>query len=462
MSKTQQLAQLFRHAIEQGQLRAGDRMPSLRQLCQDHAVSLTTAQRAYAELERQGLVQALPRSGFRVCAPAIRSSQPEPPAMQALRMEHLTTALPMPWGCPFINPALINTTPMNRALGRALQDYRSALSSTPLEGFDGLRRELGLHYLSQGIALNGDELLITCGGMEALTLAMRAAVSASGSQSMVVVTPAFPAALEQLRHLGIAILPAALSEQGCLDLSALENTLREQRPAGIVLMANFQHPTGLIMPEAQKRALVALAEQYRVCIIEDDTYRELYFGTQGATPLKAYDRSGTVLHCASFSKSLAPGYRVGWIAAGRLSDTVRGLKLCSSLGTPLPSQMALARLLATGQHGDMLTRLRASLRQRRDAMVQQIMESFPAGSRLLRAEGGYFQWVVLPEGLDAAALLPLAIEQGIHYAPATLFYPHVVSANALRLNFSFFDPLHQREGVALLGALLRQAQEQAD
>jgi DNA-binding transcriptional MocR family regulator len=117
-----------------------------------------------------------------------------------------------------------------------------------------LRRELGLHYLSQGIGLAGDELLITCGGMEALTLAMRAAVSASGSQSMVVVTPAFPAALEQLRHLGIAILPAALSEQGSLDLSALEDMLREQRPAGIVLMANFQHPTGLLMPEAQKRA----------------------------------------------------------------------------------------------------------------------------------------------------------------------------------------------------------------
>lgn len=459
MSKTQQLAQLLRQAIEQGQLRPGDRMPSLRRLCQDHAVSLTTAQRAYAELERQGLLQALPRSGFRVCAVPAGSRQPEAHADGALRMEHLTAALPMPWGCPFINPALINTTPMNRALSRALQDYRAALSSTPLEGFDGLRRELGLHYLSQGIALAGDELLITCGGMEALTLAMRAAVSASGSQSMVVVTPAFPAALEQLRHLGIAMLPAALSEQGCLDLGALEDTLRQQRPAGIVLMANFQHPTGLLMPEAHKRALVALAEQYRVCIIEDDTYRELYLGKQAAAPLKAYDRSGTVLHCSSFSKSLAPGYRVGWIAAGRLSDTVRGLKLCSSLGTPLPSQMALARLLATGQHGDMLTRLRASLRNRRDAMQQQIRESFPAGSRLLQPEGGYFQWVILPEGLDSAALLPLAIEQGIHYAPATLFHPQPVPANALRLNFSFFDPLQQRGGIALLGALLAQAQQ---
>lgn len=457
MSKTQHLAQLFRQAIEQGQLHAGDRMPSLRRLCQDHGVSLTTAQRAYAELERQGLLQALPRSGFRVCPQPLpaRSTAAEPG--QSLRMEHLTTALPMPWGCPFINPALINTTQMNRALSRALQDYRSALSSTPVEGFDGLRRELGLHYLSQGIALAGDELLITCGGMEALTLAMRAAVSASGSHSMVVVTPAFPAALDQLHHLGITILPAALSEDGCLDLAALDLTLQQQRPAGIVLMANFQHPTGLLMPEAQKRALVALAERHRVCIIEDDTYRELYFGKQGAAPLKAYDRSGNVLHCSSFSKSLAPGYRVGWIAAGRLSNTVRGLKLCSSLGTPLPSQMALARLLATGQHGDMLERLRASLRGRRDVMQQQIRESFPVGSRLLQPEGGYFQWVILPEGMDSAALLPLAIEQGIHYAPSALFYPQQAPANALRLNFSFFDPLHQRDGIALLGALLGQA-----
>ncbi|KMN35505.1 MULTISPECIES: PLP-dependent aminotransferase family protein [Chromobacterium] len=461
MSKTSQLSQRFRHAIEQGHLRPGDRMPSLRKLCLDHKVSITTAQRAYAELEKQGLIESLPRSGFRVLglsSLSLRQAPPLPDHPGEFRAEHLTMALPMPWGCPFMNPVLINTTPLTRALTRALSDYRYALSSTDSEGYEGLRRELALRYLAQGVELDGEEMLITCGGMEALNLAIRAVARLSGSDCMLVITPAFPPIFEQLEQLALRPVGFNCPPGQPLDLERLEALLIQHQPAAIIAMPNFQHPTGQVMSDSQKAALLALAERHRVPIIEDDTYRELYFGEGAPLPLKAFDQRGSVLHCSSFSKSLAPGYRVGWIAAGRFRDSVMGLKLCSSLATPLPSQMALARLLAGGHHEDMLSLLRQRLQNNLAALQQQIATHFPADCRMALPLGGYFLWVELPPGVDCRRLLPMAMQQGLHFAPSQLFHtPGQDAGNAMRLNFSFYDPLQQRSGVPLLAELLSPA-----
>ena len=457
MNKTGQLSQRFRHAIEQGHLRAGDRMPSLRKVCQDHKISITTAQRAYAELEKLGLIESLPRSGFRVLArsSALPSNLPLNSDGSGIRIEHLTSALPMPWGCPYMNPALINTTPLNRALTRALRDYRYALSGNASTGYEGLRRELTLRYLAQGVELDGDELLVTCGGMEALSLAIRAVTKLSGSQAMLVLTPAFPALFDQLDQLGITVHTLATPPGQPLDLERLEQLILQHQPAGILAMANFQHPTGLTMSDNDKAALLALADRHRLPIIEDDTYRELYFGESAPLPLKAYDQKGSVLYCSSFSKSLAPGYRVGWIAAGRYRDSILGLKLCSSLSTPLPSQMALARLLSGGQHEDMLSLLRSRLQANWLALSQQLSVQLPAGTRQVTPQGGYFLWLELPDGSDCRARLPAAMQQGIHFAPAPLFFrDSQPRLNAMRLNFSFYDPLQQHNGVAMLASVL--------
>ncbi|POZ60126.1 PLP-dependent aminotransferase family protein [Chromobacterium alticapitis] len=456
MNKTGQLSQRFRHAIEQGQLRAGDRMPSLRKVCQDHKISITTAQRAYAELERLGLIESLPRSGFRVLAraPALSSLPAATTDGAAIRIEHLTAALAMPWGCPYINPALINTTPLNRALTRALRDYRYALAGQSHVGYEGLRRELALRYLAQGVELDGEELVITCGAMEALNLAIRAVAKLAGNAAMLALTPAFPALFDQLDQLGISVHTLATPPGQPLDLEGLERLIVQHRPAAILAMANFQHGTGLCLSETDKQALLQLAERHRLPIIEDDTYRELYFGESAPLPLKAYDRSGCVLYCASFSKSLAPGYRVGWIAAGRYRDSIVGLKLYSSLSTPLPSQLALARLLSGGQHEDMLSLLRGRLQANWLAMSQQLAAHLPAG-RQHAPQGGYFLWLELPDGVDCRSRLPQAMQMGMHYAPAGLFFrDDAPGPNALRLNFSYYDPLHHRDGAAALAALL--------
>ncbi len=460
MNKSEQLKSLFVHGIEQGHLLAGDRMPSLRKVCQDHQVSMTTAQRAYGELERLGLIEACPRSGFRVL-PQRRNKDPLAQRLnaaeraQGIRIEHLTMALPMPWGSPFVNPALLDPSLMNRALAAILQDYPDRLMDMPVQGLEELRRTLALHYLSQGTLLDGDELLITCGGMEALSLAIRAALRDSGRNNIAAITPAFPAVLDQLGHLDTALHVLPWQHDGERLTAMVEALFANERPAALLLMANYHHPTGRCLDMATKEALVRLAHRYQVALIEDDTYRELYFSNQPPAPLKRFDTEGWVMHCSSFSKSLAPGHRVGWIAGGRFSDTLASLKLCSSLGTPMPSQMALARVLASGRHEEVLASLRIELRARCVAMQERVLECFPEGSRVSEPEGGYFLWVELPDSIDSSALLPAAMQQGIHFAPSRLFHASSPApANALRLNASFYDRLRHRTGMALLGELL--------
>ncbi|GGY19019.1 aminotransferase-like domain-containing protein [Paludibacterium paludis] len=468
MNKSLQLKALFAHAIEQGHLLPGDRMPSLRKVCQDHRVSMTTAQRAYGELERMGLIESCPRSGFRVLPQrrnkdhlAQRLSAAE--RAQGVRIEHLTMALPMPWGCPFVNPALLDPSLMNRALAGILQEYPDTLMSLPIQGLEELRRVLALHYLSQGTLLDGDELLITCGGMEALSLAIRAALRDTGRGSMAVLSPAFPAVLDQLALLDTTIHSVPWQDDENRLLASVEALFANERPAAFLVMANFHHPTGRCLGNDTKQALVGLAERYQVALIEDDTYRELHFAPAAPNPLKRFDTSGWVMHCASFSKSLAPGHRVGWIAGGRFSETLASLKLCSSLGTPVPSQMALARLLSSGRQDEALASLRLELRARCVAMRERVRECFPAGTRVIEPEGGYFLWVELPDSIDSSALLPAAMQQGIHFAPSRLFHAtNPAPANGLRLNASFYDRLRHRTGMALLGELMASGLRQGE
>ena len=452
MSKTLELVRRFRHAI--GQLQPGDRLPSLRRVCRDYAVSMTTAQKAYAELERHGLIRAMPKSGFVVRRPlAARAGGAElsPDMLAGMLLPDVS----MPWGCPYINPALIDTSRMTRSMAQGLQNYQTALHDTPPDGYLPLRKELMLHYLGHGVALDSEELMITCGAMEALTLALRAVVAASVSRTVLVATPAFPALLEQIRALGLHAIAWDLPPRQVPDTDELDRLLTQAQPAALVLMTNHRHPTGCTLTEAVKRRIVGIAARHRTFIIEDDSYRDLHFGAQTPPPLKAFDGDGLVLHCSTFSKSLAPGLRVGWIAAGRLTAMVRGLKLCSSPGTSLPGQMALARLLETGHHHEILLGLRQHLRTRCRAMAGLLRQHFPPDCSLTMPSGGYFLWLRLPERIECASRLPLAIEHGLHFSPGSMCYPLSSAAgeHALRLNFSFFDQEKHPLGIQLLGNL---------
>jgi DNA-binding transcriptional MocR family regulator len=213
-------------------------------------------------------------------------------------------------------------------------------------------------------------------------------------------------------------------------------------------MTNFQNPLGSLMPDEKKKALVELLNAHDIPIIEDDVYGELYFGSKRPTSAKAFDAKGLVMHCSSFSKCLAPGYRIGWAAPGRFTQEVARLKLTTTLSASAPAEAALADYLTKGGYDKHLRQLRHALSVQQTAMAQAIVRYFPKGTKATRPNGGYFLWVELPGGVDTLKLHRQALSLGISIAPGPMFSAHREFGNCLRLNYG--HPWDDRTEAALI------------
>jgi DNA-binding transcriptional MocR family regulator len=274
---------------------------------------------------------------------------------------------------------------------------------------------------------------------------------------VVVESPCFYATLQALERSGLRAVEVPTHPREGIDLDALEAAIVRHAPRACWLMPTFQNPLGATMPEERKRDLVALLARHGIPLIEDDVYGELHFAPKRALPAKAFDRDGLVMHCASFSKSLAPGYRIGWVAAGRFAPAIARAKLTSTLNTNVPAQIALARYLERGGFDRHLRRLRATLAERQAQYIAASAAAFPPGTRVTRPDGGYFLWLELPGGADALALQREAARAGISIAPGPMFSASRGFGNCLRLNCG--HPLDARMEAALgmLGELAAQA-----
>ena len=446
LHRYEQLAEELAEGMRSGVLRAGERLPSVRETCQRRGVSPSTVFQAYALLESRGLVETRPRSGFYVraqtrAARAMPLTAPPQAEARPVAVSELAFALlgstrdaeVVPLGSAFPAPHLFPFDSLARCGARAMRRVKPLqITSALTAGDEGLRQALLRRYTLQGIALADDELVITNGAMEALNLCLQA-VTRPGDV-VVVESPTFYAALQALERLNLRAVEVATDPQHGVDLAALEELLQRQPVAACWFMPNFQNPLGALMPTERKQALVELLARHQVALIEDDVYGELHTGVQRPLPAKAFDRQGLVLHCSSFSKCLAPGYRVGWAAAGRHGAAVQRLKMMSSLATSLPPQRALAEYLAQGGYDRHLRHLRAALADQHEHALALIDQSFPAGTRVTRPEGGYFLWLELPAQVDALRLHELARLQGISCAPGVLFSADRRFKHHLRLN----------------------------
>ncbi|MEO8755067.1 MAG: PLP-dependent aminotransferase family protein, partial [Casimicrobiaceae bacterium] len=300
-------------------------------------------------------------------------------------------------------------------------------------GNERLRRQIALRYARAGVAIDPDEILITNGALEALTLSLQT-VTKPGD-AVIVESPTFYAALQALERLGLKAIELPCERDTGLDLAALARTLRRQKVAACWCMPSFQNPLGCTMPAGNRRELVALLAAHDVPLIEDDVYAELFYGAHPPVSAKAYDAKGLVLTCGSFSKCLAPGYRVGWVAGGRYTQALLRAKIMTTLSTAVPSQQALAEYLTHGGYERHLRSLRRTLARQCDFAARIAARLFPIGTRLSTPEGGYFLWVEFPEHVDTLKLQGRALEHGISIAPGRLFTAAPRFGNCLRLNF---------------------------
>ncbi|MCE3263620.1 MAG: GntR family transcriptional regulator [Pseudoduganella sp.] len=462
------LAEELADLMATGVLRPGEKLPSVRQQQERRGVSPSTVFQAYYQLEARGLIESRPRSGYyvaprRVAAPEPEVSRPDAASTLVDVSELVFQVLEasrapgnVPFGSAFPSPLLFPLDKLGRAVAASMRhiDPWSTVADLP-PGNAELRRQIALRYQLDGVHVSPDDIVITNGALEALNLCLQAV--ARPGDTVLVESPSFYAALQALERIGLKAVEVATHPRDGIDLDALAVALAQHKPRACWLMTSFQNPLGSLMPPQKKQALVELLALHEVPLIEDDVYGELYFGAQRPALAKRFDSLGIVMHCSSFSKCLAPGFRVGWAAAGRFARQVERLKLTTSLAAAMPSQLALAQYLGQGGYERHLRQLRSALAGQQQRMLAAVAAHFPPGTRVTQPQGGYFLWVVLPEAVDALALHGQALAQGISIAPGPMFSAKRAFRNCIRLNYGHAWDARQEAAVATLGALARAA-----
>ena len=314
----------------------------------------------------------------------------------------------VPLGSAFPSPALFPLDKLARCLTPAMRARDPGeLVEDLTQGNLQLRHQIGLRYGHEGTVVGADEITITNGAMEALNLCLQ--VLTQPGDVVAVESPAFYGALQALERLQLRAVEVATHPRDGVDLDSLAEVLARHPVKACWFMPQFQNPLGSLMPDATKAAMVDLLARHGVPLIEDDVYGELHFGPGRVRPAKAYDRSGLVLHCASFSKCLAPGYRVGWTAAGRFAPSVQRLKLMTTLSTAIPSQWALARYLQGGGYDRHLRQLRQTLRAEVAAMRARSLDAgvIRAAKRWMHRDGDKVPASAATELAKARAASPM-------------------------------------------------------
>ncbi|MGV2895753.1 PLP-dependent aminotransferase family protein [Achromobacter sp. AGC78] len=467
MKRYERLTEDITNSISSGLLQVGDRLPSVRQTSASRGVSPSTVFKAYYLLEARGLIRARDRSGYYVLR-APHAALPEldglssatagrPPvdvSDNVLQVLNATLRRDMtPFGSAFPSPSLLPYARLGKFMAAAAQRLDPWGSIDDLSPGDAaLRRAIALRYLADGLTVPVDDIIITNGALDALNLSL-AAVTKPGD-AVIVESPTFYAALQSLERNQLHAIEVATHPREGIDLQALEDAIVQHRPRACWLMTTFQNPLGSLMPDRKKEALVRLLTRHDVALIEDDVYGELYFGEHRPRPAKAFDKEGIVMHCSSFSKTLAPGYRVGWVAGGRYTRQIMRNKLTTSLATAAPTQAAIAAYLDKGGYDRHLRQFRQALAVQQGELLQAVARYFPKGTRPTRPAGGYFVWVELPAHIDTLKVHRAALDHGISIAPGPLFSSSGAFRNFLRLNHGHPWNADMEQGMATLGKLL--------
>lgn len=462
-----QLAGEIERKIFDGLYQPGDRLPSIRSLHRQTNLSISTIYQAYLELESAGVVAARPKSGYYVQPAAMqkmeapvfskKSSAPQrvslAPAINSV-VEAISNPRLVPLGNTAMDPALLPVKPLARILKSITHsEMRSLLTYSPSEGYPELRRQIALRTLGLMAGITPDDIIVTNGCMEAVALALLA-VSRPGD-TVAIEAPTNFSFLQLLKELGLLVVEIATDPREGVDLDELEKSLKKNSVRACLFMPNFQNPLGARMPEAKKQRLVALLSARGIPVIEDDISSQLYFGDQRPWPLKAYDRDGLVLTCSSFSKTLAPGLRLGWIIPGRrFSAKIRRLKAGITISTSTLDQFVVSRFLSGGGYERHLRTLRAALKKQLYRTALEIQKHFPAQTRLALPQGGSLLWVQLPPAVDGLDVYQAAFDRSIAIIPGTVCSNSKRFHNCIQISCAVpFSP-KIREAIGTLGAIV--------
>ncbi len=459
------LSEKLRRQIASGTFRPQERLPSIRKLGRETGLSVTTVVRALQSLEDEGLIEGRPRSGYIVrLAPATAISHanrlylPLTPSLVGFASKvhqfqrEVTNPRLIPLGRAIPPPDIVPEralATMIRSVLRLSPSYANDYQVPP--GNVLLREQLAKRSLSWGCNLQPNDFVITVGCTEAVRLALTAI--ARPGETVAVESPAFFGTLQAISQAGLRPLEIATDAAG-MDLDMLLQNLRRRRIRCIITAPSFSNPSGSLQNQAHREALVRLAQEADVPVIEIDLYGDLHHGETRPWAAKRYDTSGHVLHCGSFSKTVAPGFRTGWIVPGRYYDQVIAAQLTSTYATPSLLPAAIGLFLKEGGYDRYLRGARQLYRNRVAAMRAELLDHLPSACQVSDPKGGYLLWVKLPDSQDSWSVYREARRRGISVAPGELFSTTGLFSHYLRIHGGHEMTRRIRDAIHTLDAIL--------
>lgn len=462
----EQIADHIERLIRKGAYRTGERIPSVRGLASRMKVSISTVLKAYFHLENLGIIEARPQSGYYVRHRNPRTPcESEPPLLAAAPTLVSVNELVMmvmrdarnpdlvPLGLAAPNPEILPTDKLNRILANiARRNKHQAVSYDFPPGCERLRVQLAQRALTAGCSLTPDQFVVTSGCLEAVMLSLRA-VCRPGD-TVAIESPIFYNLLQVIEMLDLKALEIPTHPADGMSISALRCAIERNPVHACLAIPNFNNPFGSRMPDEKKEELVSLLAEHEIPLIENDVYGDLGF-SRGRPPVaKRYDGKGLVILCSSFSKTLAPGYRVGWVVPGRFQDRIERLKAVSNIGAATLPQLAVAEFLANGGYDQHLRKIRGIYCRQTSLMAQAVERSFPPGTRISSPSGGFVLWVEMPKEVDSIKLYELALKAGITIAPGRIFSASGKYGNYIRLNAAYWSK-RVEDAVAVIGGLAK-------
>lgn len=473
MKKYEKVATRIEQLINQGTLNAGDKVPSIRSMAGQMDVSIMTVLEGFRLLEDRGLIESRPQSGYYVRSENMRvpkswarlpEAKTEPIKIQTDHVrihKHVEGLIDeamrddlIPLGAGLPAPEFLASEQLSIRMARVVRNDPNGVNRYSCgQGCEPLRYKLSKHMLEAGCNCSPDEIIITQGGTQALLLALRSVTSPG--DAVAVESPGFFGFYSLMNFLSLKAVEIPSDPQNGFSVDALEELLRRgEKVSSVLLSATISNPTGASMPEEEKIRLIKLCSKYNIPIIEDDTYGDISFKNHRPRALKSYDND-MVIYIGNFSKTLAPGYRIGWIAGGVHTRDILRCHSMAVLSIPLPNQLTIASFLEDGGMARQLRRLRRLYSDNMRVFQSAIASAFPDGTRTSNPEGGHFIWVKLPGGYDSCRLHREAVDKGISIAPGLIFSSRGHYYDFIRINCAITCSDKVLGSIAKLGEFLK-------
>lgn len=416
--------------IRNGILQSGDKLPSVREIKERYNLSISSVQSGFEYLIIKGLVESSPRSGYFVTKkreeniPEVRTKLSPVVRDEAFMKNILLTSKRISESSSFNTAVPGDLLIPQKLILRTMQEVirekgASLLRYYPSNGLEALRKQIAKQMGIYSCRFNPDELIITDGALQALTIALSSVTKAG--DVVAVDSPCVFSILEVIANLGLKVIEIPVHYRNGFDTEYFQKVCAENDIRALIVTPNFHNPTGIMMSDETKKEILKTAEDYQICIIENDMYSDLYFEEKRPSSIKSFDEKGLVMIYSSFSKTLAPGIRLGWLYAGHFYSRAERAKFTLGRSVSPLYQELILKLLQGNSYERHLRSFRKKLNQQAFQLLEIVRKSFPEGSYFHRPQGGYSIWAQMPENMDMKRFYQYCEEHKILFTPGATF-----------------------------------------